>query len=789
MATTTPSVSSRSGRASVDAASSSASPGAQTTKTGRPNQWSASRQRKLARLYLYSILPPNEIRQALEEKVDNWKWMPGKESTTKVVHTLLDKDPRWLRPKNREEMDARIKGLSDSKAQRKHLRRFSPKSYGTTLSPLTEIPNNEAFPTPDSSDFLEDNGSTTVPELDLIAPDEFSETPLQDLLAWAPQEPIAIFPGPSSASFYHSQHTGKASVYANSIHESSHAGHTPSSLNSEDPFAPFMQGTDQVGRLDDQSETTVFDTEDIKRRLSQYSDGYLQNIVRLLEAFSISDGSAATTSRLTPSLDDESTACASTVRPSSSTAASSGNGRGRITLPSAFLFLDRYVRRQGVCLPGLRPHDSGTCWCLEDLNPESPLWVNRTGLSNSRISDPPQNLKHLDLRFRDIFGNTALHMLACRGADITVIFKALKQGADPNAKNSAGQTFAHLFSRQFLRTLAEDKIVLASVLPKLALFNFRFHDCDLFGRSFFHVLTLEARDVASNALEGLKWLDTRNRPARDAFGWTSAIDPTTQAAATAPFQRTYTLAELAKHPHLSSGQNTPKEDDATESADPNYLIFKHARLLETARLAIDVPDIEDTQGRNGLQCLAEASLSLGDEEEVSTANNKRKRDQSDPDPAKTRLAFRYELVQKMIEVGVDVNNYDKKGNTVLMAFITHLQDGEDDKTLTQLLNYIIQNDANLHWRNRDGESALHIAVRLGRKVATRVLLTNGANVHARNSDAKGILAVGEAHYLRAKKDPPLYASIMACMALCIQYGAVARPTLVQEWSIKDRKGE
>jgi len=711
-----------------------------------------------------------------------------KESTTKVVHSLLDKDPRWLRPKNREEMDARIKGLSESTQQRKNLRRFSPKSYGTTLGPLTETPGNETLPTPDSSDFIEDIENTSVPELDMISTNEFSQTPLQDLLAWAPPEPIAVFPGPSAASFYHSQHTGKASVYTSSIKEPSIAAYTPQSLGSEDPFAAYMQSTTPVGGLNEQSESAEFNTEDIKRRLSQYSDGYLQNIVRLLEAFSISDASGATTSRLTPSLDDASTTCASTVRPASSTVTSSGNGRGRITLPSAFLFLDRYVSRQGVCLPGLRSHDSGTCWCLEDLDPKSPLWVSRTGLSNPRISDPPQSLKHLDLRFRDIFGNTVLHMLACRGADINIIFKALKQGADPNAKNSAGQTFAHLFSRRFLRTLSEDKMVLVSVLPKLALFDFRFHDCDLFGRSFFHVLTLEASDVKDNALQGLTWLDRQNRPARDAFGWTSAIDPTTQAGTTAPAQRTYTLAELAKYPHLSSGEGSP-EEDFSDSADPNFLIFKHARLLETARLAIDVPDIEDTQGRNGLQCLAEASLSLGDDEEISPANNKRKRDQSDPDPAKTRLAFRYELVQKMIEVGVDVNNYDKKGNTVLMAFITHLQDGEDDKTLTRLLNYIIQNDANIHWRNRDGESALHIAVRLGRKVATRVLLTNGANVHARNTDAKGILAVGEAHYLRAKKDPPLYASIMACMALCIQYGAVARPTLVQEWSIKERKGQ
>jgi hypothetical protein len=82
--------------------------------------------------------------------------------------------------------------------------------------------------------------------------------------------------------------------------------------------------------------------------------------------------------------------------------------------------------------------------------------VDRKGLVNQRVDDPPQSLKHLDLRFRDIFGNTILHVLAARGADIAIIFKALKQGADTNAKNSAGQNFAHLFSRRFFRTLAAD---------------------------------------------------------------------------------------------------------------------------------------------------------------------------------------------------------------------------------------------------------------------------------------------------------------------------------------------
>jgi hypothetical protein len=430
----------------------------------------------------------------------------------------------------------------------------------------------------------------------------FSETPLQDLLASAPQEPISAVLDPSTASFYHSQHTFRGSACSKPLQEPSVVDSYQSLLGVEDPFTAFFQNTTEVAAMNKQS---VLSTSSIKRHLSHYSDAYLQHIVKLLEAFSISDCSAVSSTHLTSTLpgeaDDASTTCASTLRPSSVTATSSGCGRGTITLPSAFLFLDRYVRRQGVCLPGLRAHDTGACWCLENLDPQSRLWVSREGLVNRRINDPPQSLKHLDGQFRDIFGNTVLHMLAARGADISVILKALKQGADPNAKNSAGQNFAHLFTRRFLQTLAADRIILIYVLRKLAMFDFRFHDCDLFGRSFFHVLTLEASDVKPNALRSLRWRNMRDRSAIDAFGWTSAIDPTTQANPTAPFQRTYTMAELAKYPHLcrevnidddssNSAQNPSQAIDTPASTDPNYFIFKHARLLETAGLAIDVPE-------------------------------------------------------------------------------------------------------------------------------------------------------------------------------------------------------
>ena len=212
-------------------------------------------------------------------------------------------------------------------------------------------------------------------------------------------------------------------------------------------------------------------------------------------------------------------------------------------------------------------------------------------------------------------------------------------------------------------------------------------------------------------------------------------------------------------------------------------LWKHARLIETARIALDSPWIEEPEGRNGLHCIAEAVLGIHIEDGKIVSSNtcKRKRGRPEIVVPSLRLHLRYQLVKSLVHSGVNVNHYDGLGYTVLMAFITHLPDGEDDKTISKILKHLLRSGANLHWRNRHGETALYIAVCLGRKVATRVLLDHGANVHARTSDGTGILVAAEQHYFKARENPHLYASIMACMALVIDYGAKPSPTLVQEW--------
>ena len=189
------------------------------------------------------------------------------------------------------------------------------------------------------------------------------------------------------------------------------------------------------------------------------------------------------------------------------------------------------------------------------------------------------------------------------------------------------------------------------------------------------------------------------------------------------------------------GGPTTVSSNPTSQPAVDEEVYKHARLLETARLAFSKTFFEDSQGRNGLQCIAEALLNITATGDIILPwqKNKRKRDEiamfqwySSP------LTLRYELVQNLLHGGkVDVNNYDKYGNNVLMAFVAHLDDGEDDKALAKLLQVLISNGADIHRRNRRGETALHVAVRLGRKIATKVLLENGANVHARTIEGRG----------------------------------------------------
>ncbi|KAL0471288.1 hypothetical protein QR685DRAFT_544802 [Neurospora intermedia] len=93
---------------SLEKSSSKASPGG--TRIGPPPQWTLSRSRKLARLYVYTTLSIGRIIKVLGDDL----FAPRKNSAQKTVHKMLDHDPRHLRPESRVEMDQHIDSLSKS---------------------------------------------------------------------------------------------------------------------------------------------------------------------------------------------------------------------------------------------------------------------------------------------------------------------------------------------------------------------------------------------------------------------------------------------------------------------------------------------------------------------------------------------------------------------------------------------------------------------------------------------------------------------------------------------------
>lgn len=86
-----------------------------------------------------------------------------------------------------------------------------------------------------------------------------------------------------------------------------------------------------------------------------------------------------------------------------------------------------------------------------------------------------------------------------------------------------------------------------------------------------------------------------------------------------------------------------------------------------------------------------------------------------------------------------------------------MRQDEDEGSATRPLQHLINVGADIHRRNRQGETLLHLAVKLGRRAATKFLLSVGANVHARASNGLGIVALGHQCASEAKHKPSHYA--------------------------------
>jgi len=402
-----------------------------------------------------------------------------------------------------------------------------------------------------------------------------------------------------------------------------------------------------------------------------------------------------------------------------------------------------------------------------------------------------------DVNEVDLFGNSILHVAASLGAPVQYLIELIEQNANVYAKNKAGETFLHLIH---VPTEGDDVCTLFDVLKTR---NFDFSERDDHGQTCLHILT-RSWHPQQYLVKVIRKLDSLGWPllnSRDNLGhslWEQRKHPFTQtasldAAEDTIFRQSLDLNYEFNHERsaksaLESNRytNYPTDQASVDTTESPQRYGHHAGLLKTINKAGEVPWFEDSDGNNGLHCLAEVAFY------IPTSGNFKNQAQfldlmEDEDSGSRRETY----LDGLLAAGVDPNNYNKDGITPIMAFITHTHPTEDDETMTRILTKLIKAKANIHRRNRQGETALHLAVKFGRRAATNFLLKNGANVHARNKNGEGVLEIGHRALKACRKtngDVTLYAQILLCMSLAMFSGAISTPTILREWVSVPKKG-
>ncbi|KAL8770782.1 MAG: hypothetical protein Q9209_003649 [Squamulea sp. 1 TL-2023] len=347
----------------------------------------------------------------------------------------------------------------------------------------------------------------------------------------------------------------------------------------------------------------------------------------------------------------------------------------------------------------------------------------------------------------DMFGNTSLHIAAICGASIHSLLRLIHNSVNVNALNTAGQTFMHVLD--FKGLSSDDMYTLSSKL-KHERFIFRHRDVE--GRLFIDSFKVRGMSVVIFAD---CWLDPIER--RDAKGVILKYRPVNEA---------FHSFGSSLEDYSCFGGKSPIADDNVCNLfyyDRLGIMSNINRLFEASgsTALLKSRAFADPSGRGWLHIAAES---------VSEP----------PNPTETQQqsfsASRLKVVKYLLSIGVDANHQDNTGSTPLMAHVGC------EPYQQAIVDELLCSEPNLCARNKNGETVLHIAMKLGNVDATKALLHRGANIHVRNRKREGLLKVAESAQRHAKDDISLYAKITACMVLAIDAGAIASPNVFQEWA-------
>ena len=353
--------------------------------------WTKSAQRKLARLYLYTTLPLEKILSVVHIRSSDG---PGLDSGNKRLNSLLDKEPRWLRPKSPEEMALRINQLKSS------TKRSPPQDIGALIELKQE---NVASP-----NFLH----TPV------------STPHYGQRRQPPVNPAWPLFGSRGTALPHRQDTTEDRI-----------------------FSPFL-------RRDTIMSTSTDDTTgSYHQALEDWSESYIKVVKRLVKSFTFSRGQQNERLSLSPAsdnispiqrwLDDDD--CPPRYDPIP------------YPLPGDFL-QERDEFNGQPCEPGSYNHVMKRCLCKLNRNEDESPWATEAGLTPRGQRLLAWRPQPDDAVRRDAFDNTALHFIAARGTIELLIRAVHFGPFAPllHQCNTAGQTFLHLL--RWRRDMTVDSI-------------------------------------------------------------------------------------------------------------------------------------------------------------------------------------------------------------------------------------------------------------------------------------------------------------------------------------------
>ncbi|CAN8103291.1 unnamed protein product [Discula destructiva] len=721
-------------RPSIDITCLSPDAGNGGARIGRPPQWTDSKARKLARLYVYTTLPLEKIIKAVFPD-DSVK----KNSAQKTMHKMFGQDPRHLRPANRSEMNTRFK-LVHKRSKRgrngdKHtdqevgVLEVKPEPYTPALSDTLKFGDMEDLRSP-NQESIYSMGS------DLASPSTLGSVSPTGLIDSAfPRDDLELpFPAP----------TRNDTVFSSST----------------------QMSTDSVRKIRSRlSVTTIF---------AKQVDVLMKRLT-----ISGSDHQMFPSPQRTPS-----------DIPAHRHGYADPVPHPGLSVPGDFIVARRYEQRCSHEKHYSKYLNGGKyCWCaIADDASESPNNFYITSVQEEWCERVNHVLSGtVDTSCSDEFGNTLLHFFASledsKGIEMTFRLIETNQ-SNPIATNKGGQTFLHVLSAAWFSRLEDISGPLYRLLNILWL---RYGETsnavfvrDVYGRTFFHRLARFVHDpqVLARICQPYNW-DTIPR---DAFGLTPP-GHTADHSFSAP-RRTGTTA-------LSPLAEETKQDDF---ATTSQVLFN---TLTMAYDNPTFEDDQGRNGLHCLAELDFAPPPPVNAPSSPNPEKKRKRGQSDssdgPKPIELRVQFLQSLLIPTNSVKPpDVNHYNKAGHTPLMAFATHLTDAADKQGqhTARILDLLLRHSARIDMRNRQGETALLMAARAGNKNVVSKLLERGANLHARDKSGRGIMGLLEAKLAACEKQRGVaeygrLEAVRAVMAKIVHdMGGEDEPGFLDEWCAK-----